>query len=63
MDENYLTHLGVSVLKAERKFNEAAGFTKKDDRLPKFFLQEKLPPSGNIFDVPEAEIDSVSVMP
>ena len=63
LDENYLTQLGVSTLKAERTFNEAAGFTKKDDRLPKFFLEEKLPPSGNIFDVPEAEIDSVSVLP
>jgi hypothetical protein len=28
--------------------------------LPKFFLEEKLPPSGNIFDVPEEEIDSVN---
>jgi aldehyde:ferredoxin oxidoreductase len=49
----------VSVLKAERKFNEAAGFTRKDDRLPRFFLEEKLLPSGNVFDVPEDEIDSV----
>jgi len=62
LDENYLTQLGVSTLKAERTFNEAAGFTKKDDRLPKFFLEEKLPPSGNIFDVPEAEIDGVSLL-
>jgi aldehyde:ferredoxin oxidoreductase len=59
LDENYLTQLGVSVLKAERKFNEAVGFTKKDDRLPRFFLEEKLLPSGNVFDVPEEEIDSV----
>jgi aldehyde:ferredoxin oxidoreductase len=60
LDENYLVNLGTSALKAERKFNDAAGFTKKDDRLPKFFLEEKLPPSGNIFDVPEEEIDSVN---
>ncbi|OGP88091.1 MAG: hypothetical protein A2156_02215 [Deltaproteobacteria bacterium RBG_16_48_10] len=59
LDENYLTHLGVSVLKAERKFNEAVGFTKKDDRLPRFFLEEKLLPSGNVFDVPEDEIEGV----
>jgi aldehyde:ferredoxin oxidoreductase len=59
LDENYLTRLGVSVLKAERKFNEAVGFTKKDDRLPRFFLEEKLLPSGNVFDVPEEEIDGV----
>jgi aldehyde:ferredoxin oxidoreductase len=59
LDENYLTQLGVSVLKAERKFNEAAGFTRKDDRLPRFFLEEKLLPGGNVFDVPEKEMDDV----
>jgi aldehyde:ferredoxin oxidoreductase len=59
LDENYLNQLGVSVLKTERKFNQAAGFTKKDDRLPRFFLEEKLLPSGNVFDVPEDEIDGV----
>jgi aldehyde:ferredoxin oxidoreductase len=60
LDENYLVNLGTSVLKAERKFNDAAGFTEKDDRLPRFFVEEKLPPSGNVFDVPEKEIDSVN---
>ena len=63
LDENYLTQLGVSVLKIERKFNEVAGFTKKDDRLPRFFLEERLLPSGNVFDVAEDEIDGVSVWP
>jgi aldehyde:ferredoxin oxidoreductase len=47
------------VLKAEKRFNDAAGFASKDDRLPKVFLEEPLPPSGNVFDVPEQEIDSV----
>jgi aldehyde:ferredoxin oxidoreductase len=60
LDENYLVNLGTSVLKAERRFNDAAGFTEKDDRLPGFFLEEKLPPSGNVFDVPEKELDSVN---
>jgi len=60
LDENYLVNLGTSVLKAERQFNDAAGFTEKDDRLPRFFLEEKLPPSGNVFDVSEKEIDGVN---
>ena len=60
LDENYLVNLGASVLKAERRFNDAAGFTEKDDRLPRFFLEEELPPSGNVFDVPEKEIDGVN---
>jgi aldehyde:ferredoxin oxidoreductase len=59
LDQNYLINLGTSVLKAERRFNSAVGFTAKDDRLPKFFLEEKLLPSGNVFDVPEEEIDGV----
>jgi aldehyde:ferredoxin oxidoreductase len=57
-DENYLMNLGISVLKSEKKFNEAAGFTTKDDRLPEFFTKEQLPPSGLIFDVSEEEVDS-----
>jgi len=57
--ENYLRNLGISVLKWERKFNEAAGLTSSDDRLPEFFEKEPLPPSGLVFDVPEADIDSV----
>ena len=59
LDENYLSNLGFSVLKEERRFNDAVGFTRIDDRLPRFFLEEKLPPSGNVFDVPEEEIDEV----
>jgi hypothetical protein len=59
LDGSYLTNLGISVLKTEKKFDGAAGFTRKDNRLPKFFLEGKLPPSGNAFDVPEEEIDTV----
>ncbi len=56
-DESYLMKLGMSVLKSEKRFNEAAGFTSKDDRLPEFFLKEPLSPSGLMFDVSEEEID------
>jgi hypothetical protein len=54
-----LATFGHSRAPAEKKFNNAAGFAREDDRLPKFFLEEKLPPSGNVFDVSEEEIDSV----
>ncbi len=57
-DENYLMNLGISVLTVEKRFNEAAGFTGKDDRLPEFFRKEALSPSGLVFDVPEAELDT-----
>ena len=51
--------LGQRVLKIERAFNAAAGFTAKDDRLPRFFQTEPLSPHGVVFDVPDAELDAV----
>jgi aldehyde:ferredoxin oxidoreductase len=60
LDDAYLENLGSSVLKTERKFNDAEGFTDKDDRLPAFFSEEGLSPAGFVFDVPEEEIDRVN---
>ena len=51
--------LGQKVLKYEREFNEKAGFTSADDRLPEFFRTEKLPPHNEVFDVPDEELDTV----
>jgi aldehyde:ferredoxin oxidoreductase len=59
LGEDYLLRLGAMVLEEERKFNAAAGMTAADDRLPKFFTQDALPPSGLTFDVSEAELDGV----
>jgi aldehyde:ferredoxin oxidoreductase len=47
------------ILKTERKFNEAAGLTSVDDRLPDFFTKELLPPHKAVFDVPAEELDQV----
>ncbi|MCX7965922.1 MAG: hypothetical protein N2596_04785 [Syntrophorhabdaceae bacterium] len=58
-NENYLIELGTEVLKTEKRFNEMAGFTSKDDRLPEFFSKEALPGPNTVFDVPEEEIDGV----
>jgi aldehyde:ferredoxin oxidoreductase len=51
--------LGKSVLKNEREFNKAAGFTAEHDRLPRFFKNEKLAPHGVVFQVADEELDSV----
>ena len=53
-----VTNLGKHILKTERAFNEAAGFTNKDDRLPEFFSIEPLPPHNAVWDFTEEEIDS-----
>jgi aldehyde:ferredoxin oxidoreductase len=51
--------LGMDVLRTERKFNELAGFTSADDRLPEFMTYEPLPPHNSVADVPESELDAV----
>lgn len=59
LGDGYVLELGRSVLDIERRFNKAAGFTEKDDRLPEFFLEEPFGPGAQVFDVSEAEIDTV----
>ena len=49
--------LGKSILKLERGFNIAAGFTSAHDRLPEFF-EELCPPHNAVWDFTEKEIDS-----
>lgn len=50
--------LGRSVLRTEKAFNQAAGFTKKDDRLPAFF-NEEIPPHHATWDFTGEELDQV----
>ena len=56
--EDFPGAMGVRVLKAEREFNRKAGFTNQDDRLPKFFYEEPLPPHNKVFAISDEEIDS-----
>ncbi len=50
--------MGIRVLKAEREFNRRAGFTNQDDRLPRFYYQEPLPPHNTVFVISDEELDS-----
>jgi len=54
-----VTALGMNVLKTEREFNKKAGFTNEDDRLPEFFIKEKLTPHDKVFEVSDSELDKV----
>ncbi|RLC03019.1 MAG: aldehyde ferredoxin oxidoreductase [Deltaproteobacteria bacterium] len=54
-----VSDLGKSILKKEREFNAAAGFTSKDDRLPAFFKTEPLAPHNVTFGVTDEDLDSV----
>jgi aldehyde:ferredoxin oxidoreductase len=51
--------LGMKILKLERDFNAAAGFTNKDDRLPDYFKKEPLSPHNVTFAVTDEELDQV----
>ncbi|SHO51674.1 aldehyde ferredoxin oxidoreductase family protein [Desulfopila aestuarii] len=53
-----VTNLGKHILKTERGFNEKAGFTNLDDRLPEFFYTEPVPPHNVVFDFTGEEIDT-----
>ncbi len=53
-----VTNLGKSILKTERAFNQAAGFTNAHDRLPEFFENEPLPPHNLVWDFTDEEIDA-----
>jgi len=50
---------GKRVIKLERNFNEAAGFSKVHDRLPEFMRTEPLSPHNTVFDVSDEELDAV----
>jgi len=55
-----LQALARNTIQWERAFNQAAGFTKVDDRLPEHFTEIPNPAAENaVFDVPEEELDNV----
>ena len=61
MDEDWtgekVMEWGRTILRTEYRFNEAAGFGPMQDRLPSFFLTERLPPLGHTYDVSYEEAD------
>jgi aldehyde:ferredoxin oxidoreductase len=58
-DIDRLLLIGKQALTYERLFNEHAGFTAADDRLPGYMYTEKLPPHDAVFTVPDEELDTV----
>jgi aldehyde:ferredoxin oxidoreductase len=49
--------MGIRIIRAEKDFNRRAGFTRQDDRLPKFFYEEPLPPHNKVFALSDEELD------
>jgi aldehyde:ferredoxin oxidoreductase len=53
-----LEEMQKTVLRMELAFNEKAGHTAADARLPEYMTREPLPPHNVVFDVPDAELDA-----
>jgi len=51
------TELGRRIIKAELDFNRRAGFTNADDRLPRMFYEEPLPPHDKVVVISDAAMD------
>jgi len=58
-DAAALMQMGKEVLTMERVYNDRAGFTAADDRLPAYFKTEALPPHNAVFTVTDEDLDSV----
>ena len=56
-----LLNLGVNCMKDEQQFNKRAGFTKMDDKLPRFFETDPLPPHNVVWDLDEDELQGAKV--
>ena len=59
LPDNILQALGNETIKLEREFNKRAGFTKEEDRLPKWMMEEAIPENGSVFDVSEDVLDHI----
>jgi aldehyde:ferredoxin oxidoreductase len=57
LSEDDYVQMGKNTLKGERAFNLKAGIGPEADRLPDWMRTEPLPPTNEVFDVPQEEID------
>ena len=51
--------LGMAVLRMERKFNKAAGFTKADEPFTDRRTSQSEPPHNTVFTVSDDDLDTV----
>lgn len=51
--------MGRHILRTERKFNQEAGFSAADDRLPEFFRTDPVDPGKSTFQVDDKDLDQL----
>jgi aldehyde:ferredoxin oxidoreductase len=54
-----LDQFNRDVLRTELEFNQRAGITAADHRIPEYMREEPLAPHNSTFDVPDEELDTV----
>lgn len=59
LPDNVLQALGKETISMEREFNRRAGFTKEDDRIPKWMMREPIPETNSAFDVSDEDLDGI----
>jgi len=55
----YVSEIGKSTILLEMKYNQTAGIREKDNRIPDFFKEEKLPPFNLTWDISDEELDGI----
>ncbi len=59
LTDDDMVEIGKECLKDELKFNQGAEFSKIWEPYPQYFRSEALPPTGSVFDVEDAELESM----
>jgi aldehyde:ferredoxin oxidoreductase len=59
LDLNWLDKMAEETIRDEYKFNELAGFTKYNYRMPESFINTKIESLGTSFDINQEELDKI----
>ncbi|MGI6097286.1 MAG: aldehyde ferredoxin oxidoreductase C-terminal domain-containing protein [Dethiobacteria bacterium] len=56
---NEVLEIAKDCIMTEVEFNRRAGITEADNRLPEFFSEEELPPTGSKFDIDNKDLQTI----
>ena len=59
LDMDWLEDMALEAIRNEHKFNELAGFSKEDYRMPKAFTNRKIESTNQVFDINTDELDEL----
>ncbi len=59
LDMDWLEDIALEAIRDEHKFNELAGFSKEDYRMPKAFTNRKIESTNQVFDIDKDELDEL----